>query len=161
MGDKYKPHVFVFPEDSANQSIANGFERGVGVAQRAMTVMPAAGGWPRVRDKFAREIAPQLRKRPLQYVVLMVDFDEEEDRRAQVLGDVDPAIADRVFVVGCWSEPEDLRRELGSFETIGALLHKDCVDGTATTWGHPLLKHNAAELARLNQSVRRIILPDA
>ena len=66
---------------------------------------------------------------------------------------------DRVFILGVLSEPEALRQDLGSLETIGMNLAKDCREETDTTWSHHLLQHNAIELARLRQSVGEILFP--
>jgi hypothetical protein len=159
VANKYQPHVVVLVEDEANRYIVNGFQRGAGVRQRAIEVLPEAGGWTHVRDQFARELVPYLRAYPMALALLLVDFDQDGDRKAQVLGALDPALADRVFVVGTWSEPEALRRELGRFERIGELLFEDCVAGTTKAWDHPLLRHNASELERLNRVVRPVIFP--
>jgi hypothetical protein len=58
-------------------------------------------------------------------------------------------LTDRVYALGASSEPEDLRVDLGSYETIGLAMAKDCREGTNTIWEHPFLRHNAGELDRL------------
>ena len=63
----------------------------------------------------------------------------------------------RVFVLGVLTEPEEFPTSLGSYETIGLALAKDCREGTGTTWGHALLRHNASELVRLRECVRPIL----
>lgn len=158
MANKYKPHVVILPEDEANRSIANGFQSVPGVNQRALEVLREAGGWTHVRDQFQGELTRYLGKYPAAVVVLLVDFDEEQARRTQVIGELAPSLTDRVFVLGTWSEPEALKRDLGSFESIGRLLCKDCLEGTTKTWDHQLLGHNAPELARLNRIVRPILI---
>jgi hypothetical protein len=57
------------------------------------------------------------------------------------------------------TEPEELKATLCSYETIGMALAQDCREGTDTTWGHALLKHNTAEIERLRQHVRPILFP--
>jgi hypothetical protein len=64
-----------------------------------------------------------------------------------------------VFILGTLTEPEALKRDLGSYETIGLALAQDCRDETDTTWGHDLLRHNAGELERLRETVRPILFP--
>jgi hypothetical protein len=59
-----------------------------------------------------------------------------------------------VFILGVWTEPEELRANLGSYETIGMALAKDCREDSDTTWGHDLLRNNAGEIARLRERVR-------
>jgi hypothetical protein len=68
-------------------------------------------------------------------------------------------VKERVFILGALTTPEELKARLGSYETIGKAAAKDCRDGTDTTWGHALLKHNANELDRLRQQVRPILFP--
>jgi len=48
----YKPHLFVIPEDDADRQFAVGFEFDFRLKLRAMQVMPVAGGWLKVVDKF-------------------------------------------------------------------------------------------------------------
>jgi hypothetical protein len=66
-------------------------------------------------------------------------------------------LKERVFVLGAWSEPEELRRNLGSYETVGSTLAGECRENTAATWDHPLLCHNAGELERLRKDVRAFL----
>jgi hypothetical protein len=68
-------------------------------------------------------------------------------------------LADRVFILGALSEPEALKANLGSYETIGLKMARDCREETNTTWGHDLLRHNASELDRLRERVRPILFP--
>jgi hypothetical protein len=59
------------------------------------------------------------------------------------------------------NEPEDLKPALGPLESIGSAMAQDCRDGTDTTWGHELLRHNASELGRLSDCARPILFPSA
>jgi hypothetical protein len=48
-----KPHVYVLPEDDANRQLANGFFAEVDWnRQRQMQVLPPAGGWIEVLNRF-------------------------------------------------------------------------------------------------------------
>jgi hypothetical protein len=87
----------------------------------------------------------------------LMDFDRDENRLDIVQAKIPGHLAHRVFVLGTLSEPEDLKRELGSYETIGMALAKDCREETADAWGHDLLRHNAGELDRLREHVRPIL----
>jgi len=69
-------------------------------------------------------------------------------------------LKERVFILGAWSEPEELRQDLGSYETIGLAMARDCRDNTEVTWAHPLLCHNAGELERMRKLVRPILFSD-
>ena len=67
------------------------------------------------------------------------------------------SLADRVFIPGVLAEPEELKMQLGSYETIGKAMADDCRDETNITWDHALLQHNAAELERLRQQIRPLL----
>jgi hypothetical protein len=96
---------------------------------------------------------------PNQHIVLLMDFDGKEVERRREAEAVIPAhLAERVFVVGVLTNPEDLKRaKLGSPEIIGEALAEDCREETEVTWGHDLLRHNAGELDRLRERVRPIL----
>ncbi|MGA3027288.1 MAG: hypothetical protein ABSF98_21220 [Bryobacteraceae bacterium] len=92
-------------------------------------------------------------------MVLSIDFDERyPERLAEAKNRIPEGLRDRVFILGAWSEPEALTRAgLGSPETIGRELARDCREDTDATWGHDLLRHNAGEIGRLRQHVRPIL----
>ncbi len=86
---------------------------------------------------------------------MLIDFDQQHEKRMGCVKEILPELVDRVFVLGALSEPEDLKRNIGKdFEKIGEALSQDCVDNTRTVWGHDLLKHNEAELDRMILSVK-------
>ena len=90
-------------------------------------------------------------------MVLLFDFDRKADRLSYATGKIPEHLRDRVFVLGALSEPEALRSDLGSYETIGRKMAKDCREETDTTCGHDLLRHNASEIGRLRKRVRPIL----
>ncbi len=90
-------------------------------------------------------------------MILLIDFDNNEDRLRTAKAAIPEGLADRVFVLGALSEPEALKAVLGPYETIGSEMANDCRDETDTTWGHDLLRHNAGELDRLRKHVRSIL----
>ncbi len=90
-------------------------------------------------------------------MVLLIDFDGKHDRLEQAKSVIPDNLKDRVFVLGVWTEPEALRVKLGAYEKIGLALAEDCLEGTATTWGHELLQDNASELERLPQQLQPIL----
>src|SRR5262245_39933680 len=148
--NKYKPQVWVLPEDDANGQIAEGFRLEPAVRYRNIVVLPPAGGWAAIRDSFERENNREMQKYPQCLMVLLVDFDGKGvDRLKNVISLIEPSLRDRVFVLGAHGEPEKIKLALGSYERIGKALAKDCVEGTNTTWAHPLLQHNSSELTRM------------
>jgi len=90
-------------------------------------------------------------------MILLIDFDNKEARLQGVQAKIPTRLTDRVFVLGALTEPEDLKNDLGSFETIGLALAKDCREGTNERWSHELLRHNAPEILRLREQVRPIL----
>ncbi len=93
------------------------------------------------------------------FMVLLIDFDRTEDRLEKTKARIPVHLTERVFILGALSEPQGLKADLGSFETIGLKMAKDCHEESNTTWGHELLRHNASELDRLRRCVRPSLFP--
>ena len=159
--NKDLPHVLVLPEDKANGDIATGFQMEVSFDRyRQMQVLKPAGGWSAVLSVFSSDHVRAMENNPHRYMVLMIDFDGDE-KRAEKLANRFPAhLRDRVFILGSLIDPEALRHQLGSFETIGRALASDCQDHTTRVWDHELLLHNRIELERLRVLVREILFVD-
>lgn len=157
--NQYRPHVFVLPEDDANRQIANGFILNPNLNSRAIQVLPRAGGWSKVVENFLSDHAHEMRKYPRRMIVLLIDFDDQQESRLDyVKNQIPEDLNDRVFVLGVLSEPENLRRDIQkTFEDIGETLAKDCSDNTNELWGHNLLKHNKHEIERMMLSVRQFL----
>jgi hypothetical protein len=156
--NKHLPHVYVIPEDDANRQLAIGFYLEINQT-RQMQVLPVAHGWNEVLRCFQTDHARGMDIFPNRYMVLLIDFDRSEARLEYARRSIPEHLVDRVFVLGIWSEPEDLGG-LGSLETIGKGMARDCRDQTDNVWRHQLLRHNAAEIARLREHVRPILFPD-
>jgi len=157
----YRPHVLLLPEDDANRQVANGFHLQVSPAnQRQMQVLQVAGGWNEVLTLFETDHATEMDRCPSRYMVLLIDFDGVQDRLQTARARIPAQLTDRVFILGAWSEPEELKKAgLGTYETIGKAMAEDCRSGTNTTWGHNLLQHNASEIGRLRQHILPILFP--
>jgi hypothetical protein len=153
--NKFQPHVLILPEDDANRQIANGFIQNLKVNERAIQILPAANGWEKAVDDFKENHIAEMRKFPSRMIVLLIDFDEKEDRLSYVNSQLPEDLKARVFVLGVFSEPEKLRSDTKkNFEKIGETLANDCTDDTNELWEHPLLKHNKTELDRMISSVK-------
>lgn len=97
----------------------------------------------------------EMRQFTRSMIVLLIDFDQEENRFIFVQGRIPGDLIERVFILGVQSNPEMLRRVTNNtFEGIGEALAEDCVNKTTELWGHDLLKHNTTELDRMKLSVR-------
>lgn len=155
------PHVFVLPEDDANRQLANGFLLEHSLATRRMQILEEAGGWQEVLNRFKEDHVPEMDRYPGRFMVLLIDFDGREDRLIAARAAIPNHLKERVFVLGAWSEPEELRHDLGSYETIGLAMAKDCRDNTEETWRHRLLCHNAGELDQLRKRVRPVLFSNS
>jgi hypothetical protein len=157
--NKFKPHVYIIPEDRADEQIANGFVLHHQVRVRQVQVLPCADGWPGVLEKFATEYIPHLRNHKDGYVVLLIDFDSKyENRRNRFEQAVPENLKSRVFIVGAKETPEVVRQSLGgNWEDIGLSLADDCYKGTRVVWGHDQLNHNEPDLLRLLEAVKPIL----
>jgi|SRR5271165_1522120 len=152
------PHVFVLPEDERNLQLATEFLAHVDWSrQRQMYVLDVAKGWNRVLDLFESVHIPEMDRCPQRFMILLIDFDGKPERLNVAKARIPDHLGERVFVIGALTDPENLHREFGSYETIGSDLAADCREQTDTTWGQPLLKHNAGELERLREHVRPIL----
>ena len=158
--NKHRPHLFILPEDRANSQLANGFWLEAG-SIRGMLVLPEAGGWKEVLGRFKSDHLAGMSKYPDRLMILLIDFDGRDDRLNEAKHAIPDSLRERVFILGVWTEPEDLKADLGSYETIGRAIARDCRDGTITTWEHKLLLHNEIELNRLRDPVCRILFPPA
>ena len=157
--NKNRPHVLVLPEDDRNRQLANGFHLDLSSCRQFQVLRPA-GGWGEGLDCFESDHIGEMEKCSNRHMVLLIDFDDNEERLQYAKGKIPGHLTERVFVLGTLSEPEALRAALGcSYEIIGSKLALDCRDGTSKTWDHPLLRHNADELGRLRATVRPILFP--
>ena len=156
--NKYKPHVFVLPEDDANRQIANGFLLDPAI-KRTIQILSPPGGWKKVVEDFKKDLVPGMRKYPERNIVLLIDFDRRAETRLKAVKDEIPTeLIDRVSIVGAFSEPEELKSKLGkNFEDIGKSLSSDCSENKRTVWEHELLKHNETELDRMFSALRPIL----
>ncbi len=157
--NKYLPHVYVIPEDRANEQIANGFVLHDQVKANRIDVLPCAGGWSAVREKFTAEYIAHLRKFKDGYILLLIDFDDCYDTRRIAFDEAVPDdLKSRVFVVGSKESPEVLRRRLLlNLEDLGMALADDCYEGTTDVWSHEHLRHNDPDLQRLTETVKSIL----
>src|SRR5271166_643296 len=143
--NRYQPHVWVLPVDDANRQIANGFVLDPNVQNYRIQVLDVVDGWNEVIKRFLSDHVAGMEKYETRYMILVLDLDDRLERLEQVIERVPGHLTGRVFILRALSEPEDLKPDLGSYETIGLAMARDCREQTATTWGHDLLRHNQGE----------------
>jgi len=155
---RYRPHVMVLPEDDANRQLATGFRLDLSQAlSRQFQVLQVAGGWRNVLEQFRSIHAREMDACPTRFMVFLIDFDGILTRLDEAKNVIPAHLIERVFILGVKTRPEDFPANLGSLETIGKALARDCREETDTTWKHDLLRHNATELDRLRAVVRPIL----
>ncbi len=159
MTNKYQDHLWIVPEDDADRQLAIGFVQHPAIRLGAVQVLPVAGGWRVARGLLARMV-PELQKFARRRVLLLVDFDEDPTRRAEMLRDVPDELHARVFVLGVWSNPERLKADLGGrrLEYLGEDLADACVGQVDGLWAHALLAHNRDEVERLRREVGSFLM---
>ena len=152
------PHLFVLPEDKANSDIATEFHIQVPFSRyRQMQVLKPAGGWSAVLSVFNTEYVTSMENNPHRYMLLLIDFDGDENRLETLVTKIPANLRDRVFILGSLIDPEALKAELGSYKTIGSTLASECREQRLVFWNHRLLLHNKIELERLRLVVREIL----
>ncbi len=154
--NKFKQHILVLPEDDANRQIANGFLLNPNLNSRAIRILTPSGGWLKAIESFNKKYISGMRSYEKRMFLLVIDFDNDNNRLKKVYDEIPKDLQNRVFVLGSVSEPENLKKQisLNSLEDIGKALAEDCVNEMDNTWGHPLLKHNKRELKRMIINVK-------
>jgi hypothetical protein len=156
--NRHQNHVIIIPEDDADRQIANGFcsSYQLGTRSRRVQVVNETGGWHNAVATLHRTYLPHLREFNQARVVLVIDFDSNASRGAEVLEGVPEEFRDRVFVIGSLTDPQDLARSFKkSLEEIGRDIADQCAEGTTQSlWDHDLLEHNQTEVVRLSNLVR-------
>lgn len=148
--NKYQPHLFILPEDDANRQLANGFLLHQEINQRTVQIRNPAGGCEKVLKKFQTDYLDGMKKYPCRIMLFLIDFDKKNERLKYIRSKIPQELADRVFVLGVWSEPEQLRTSTGkTFEKIGCSLAEGCPKSKNDLWDDNLLRHNQAELERI------------
>ncbi|QSV53664.1 MAG: hypothetical protein HEP80_06995 [Dolichospermum sp. UKL201] len=164
--NKYNPHLIILPEDDHNLQIAKGFRRDLNVKD-VIQVLAVARGWKKVIKEFENNHIINMRQIPQRNILLLIDFDDQEDRFSYAEGYIPEDLRNRVFILGVKIEPRDLKKDvlknfqgIKSFENIGEALAKDCAENKNELWGHDLLIHNKPELERMILSVKPFLFPN-
>ena len=103
---------------------------------RQMQVLSEVGGWIEVLDHFNLDHVAGMDRYTDRFMVLLIDFDGNAERLNDAKTRIPERLAERVFILGALSEPEDLKRAgLGSYEAIGSAMAQDCREETDTDLG--------------------------
>lgn len=154
--NKHKPHLLVIPEDDANRQIMTGFLTHLSVNSRQIHVERVAGGWLRAHETFRDDHISGMNSFDERHVLILIDFDNRLERFDEAKQFIPDNLRERVFVLGCLSEPEKIWSETGmSKEKLGVALAEACSRGEAGEWENDILAHNQKELERMNNSICR------
>jgi hypothetical protein len=156
--NKYKPHLYVIPEDDADRQIVNGFAFHHGITSGSLQVMPIAGGWAKVIETINDEYVPKLRNSTHAHVLGVIDCDEDTERIPSELAKFPDELRDRIFLLGPFDEPEAFKKALNKqFQVIGELLANECYSGEFEIWNHEHLAHIANEIQRANGRLNPVL----
>ena len=118
-------------------------------------------------EEFENNHIINIRQFPKRNILLLIDFDDQEDRFSYAEGYIPENLRNRVFILGVKIEPRDLKKDvlknfqgIKSFEDIGEALAKECAENNNELWGHHLLIHNKPELERMILSVKPFLFPN-
>ena len=131
--NKYLPHILILPEDDANRQLAVEFTVNINnINHRQIDIAPVARGWGHVCSIFVSDHIDAMRNNKNRFMVLLVDFDGDRNRAQEVQKKIPADLADRVFILGTLTEPEDLKRQVpGSYDAIGKAMADDCQNGSS------------------------------
>ncbi len=153
--NNYRPHLLVLPEDDANRQMLVGFRNYRAVNSRQMPIQNVAKGWRKALETILEEHLNLMRIYPNRHVLLVIDFDNQLNRRDDIVSRIPQDLQGRFYIIGCSDEPERLFASLGTRpEALGEMLAADCDHDTNGTWSHEMLVHNASEIERLQINVK-------
>jgi hypothetical protein len=157
--NRYKPHVFLLPEDKQEEDIINGFFTvGHLPYRKDYQVLPLAGGWPKIRLQLSDTLHTELRRYPNMHLIIAADFDKRENRYEDILAGTPADLRERVMLIAPRDEPKDLVAAIGkSRETIGRELAQACFDRNDGLWASEHLVHNTDERQRVGETMRNLI----
>ena len=156
--NKYKPHLFVVPEDKADKNFAVGFELDPRLAAGSFQIMPLAGGWLKVIGIIRDEYVSKLQKNKYSHVLGIIDCDGDHERIATELAKFPDDVVDRIFLLGAIQTPELFQQKVGDkSERIGERMAEECFNETFDLWNHEDLVHVSDEIQRAKHVIRPIV----
>ena len=164
----YQQHLLILSEDDAYRDLANGFVGHFAIVLNKIQIDQPAGGWSKLLDAFTQNYACDIQKYTHRHVLMLLDLDGSSNRYCEdILPKIPANIHNRVFVLSCKDEAENIKRELGQgkWEDMGLKLAESCYDDAYdkldSPWLLPQLHHNKDELIRLANTVRPFIFNSA
>lgn len=150
MPNKYRWHIVVIPEDDATRQLGNGLINTFPDIAKFIKVLPVTRGWKRAVECVE---SLNLKNFSQRRVLLIIDFDKNKDRLEAIKAKEDfSEFKDKIFIIGCFNEAEDLKRLVGrtNLEQVGQILGSDC-----EYWNNPLLLNCRDDACRLKEEILR------
>lgn len=173
--NKYQPNLQILCEDKINRDIANGFILGLH-NHHFMNPSPIesyaelAGGWTKAVDNLSNFWIDNLRNNLNLFLLILIDSDRDPNRISQIISKIPNDLKERIFVMGCFNEPEILKQQSHiaikqmdkkakiSNENVGKVLFQHCKDNPENNlWYSDELKHNLTEIERLKENTKFFI----
>lgn len=154
--NRHKNHLVIYLEDKPYRAIVNGVKTLSNLNDQFIDAKPPCGGWTKVFAELEDNLR-LLNARPEMHALLLMDFDNDFERRKQRFDDLlnQQACKDRVFLLGVDDrESEDLKAALrqSNNEAVGKVLLEQCPQETNEHWNNAHLRCNADELMRMQQA---------
>ena len=153
MTNKYTSHLWIIAEDEENAQIIRGFLLNHNINQRNVQLKPLANGWIKAVEKINNM---ELNEYQGRHLVLVIDFDNDFSNRFKEIQDkIDNDIKNRVYILGASKEPKNLKDSHNkNLEAIGKDIAIECENNSHAWLKDEMLKHNKAEIIRLEQDVK-------
>lgn len=169
--NKFIPHLKILCEDQATYDLANGFYLGYlnklgNISSYLHLERRYLGGWPKFENTLRDDLLDELSKNQYVNYLFIMDFDgiERENRLYSINKFIrENNIQDRVFILGCKKEPQDLKNIAIDFikragdkftmQNLGKALFSDCDEKQYKLWGSDHLQHNFREISHLRDKL--------
>ena len=155
--NKFKPHLFIAPEDDADRQIAVGFQMHL-EAKGEMQIVDVARGWLKVVGVIKDEYVPLLKNNLNSHVLGIIDCDKDADRIAEQLENFPEDIRNRIFLLGVNENPQEFKRSAKMhFAKIGEKLADECYKDELDLWNHEMLSYSSSEALRAKDALRELV----
>lgn len=155
--NKFKPHLFIVPEDDADRQIAVGFQMHL-EAKGEMQIVDVARGWLKVVGVIKDEYVPLLKNNLNSHVLGIIDCDKDADRIAGQLENFPEDIRNRIFLLGVNENPQEFKRSAKMhFAEIGEKLADECYKDELDLWNHEMLSYSSSEALRAKDVLRELV----
>lgn len=121
--NKYKDCLLILPEDRRLSEVVNGYLITGQRNQRKFQILPYERGWKHVFNRI-KELKKDLDKYPNLRILLVIDFDKDQNRLNEFTEEIGEKYIERMFILGPYENVEALKRccKTTSAEQVGKIL---------------------------------------